>query len=58
MNLNDYVASIPDFPSEGILFRDITPLMADGPAFREACDQIIAYAKKIGAQVVAGPEAR
>ena len=58
MNLNDYVASIPDFPSKGILFRDITPLMADGPAFRYACDELTAYAKKIGAQVVAGPESR
>ena len=58
MNLRDYVASIPDFPQKGILFRDITPLMADGAAFKEACDQLIAYAKKIGAQVVAGPESR
>lgn len=58
MNLNDYVASIPDFPSKGILFRDITPLMADGPAFRYACDELTTYAKKIGAEVVAGPESR
>ena len=58
MNLNDYVASIPDFPSKGILFRDITPLMADGEAFRYACDELTAYAKKVGAEVVAGPESR
>ena len=58
MNLNDYVASIPDFPSKGILFRDITPLMADGEAFKYACDKLIDYAKKIGAEVVAGPESR
>lgn len=58
MNLNDYVAAIPDFPQEGILFRDITPLMADGKAFKYACDLIIEYAKKIGAEVVVGPEAR
>ena len=25
----DYIASIPDFPQEGVLFHDITPLMAD-----------------------------
>ena len=47
MNLNDYVASIPDFPQKGILFRDITPLMNDGPAFKEACDKLIEYAKEI-----------
>ncbi|MBR3251532.1 MAG: adenine phosphoribosyltransferase [Erysipelotrichaceae bacterium] len=58
MNLTDYVASIPDFPSKGILFRDITPLMADGEAFRYACDELTEYARKIGAEVVAGPESR
>lgn len=58
MNLNDYIASIPDFPQEGVLFRDITPLMDDGPAFKEACDRLIEYAKKIGAEIVVGPESR
>ena len=58
MNLKDYIASIPDFPKEGILFRDITPLMADGEAFQEACDQMIEFAKEVGAEVVAGPESR
>ena len=58
MSLKDYVASIPDFPQEGILFRDITPLMADGEAFHYACEELIDYAKKVGAQVVAGPESR
>ena len=58
MNLKDYVASIPDFPQEGILFRDITPLMAAGEAFHYACEELIDYAKKVGAQVVAGPESR
>lgn len=58
MNLNDYVASIPDFPIKGILFRDITPLMADGKAFKEACRLLTEYAKKVGAEVVVGPESR
>ena len=58
MNLKDYVASIPDFPQEGILFRDITPLMADGKAFREACSALIDFAKEVKAEVVAGPESR
>ena len=58
MNLKDYVASIPDFPSEGILFRDITPLMADGEAFKEACDFLIDYAKEKKADVIVGPESR
>ena len=58
MNFKDYIASIPDVPSEGILFRDITPLMADGEAFHAACEELITYAKKIGAELVAGPESR
>lgn len=58
MDLNKYIASIPDFPSKGILFRDITPLMQDGEAFRYACDQLIAFAKEKGAELVAGPESR
>lgn len=58
MNLYDYVASIPDFPQKGILFRDITPLMQDGPAFKQACDHLIDFAKEIGAEVVVGPESR
>lgn len=58
MNFKDYVASIPDFPVEGVLFRDITPLMNDGNAFHEACELLIEYAKKIEADLVVGPESR
>lgn len=58
MDLTNYVASIQDFPIEGILFRDITPVMQDGDAFKYACDELIKYAKEIGAEVVVGPESR
>lgn len=58
MNLKDYIADIEGFPREGVLFRDITPLMADGKAFHEACEQLIAYAKEVGADVIVGPESR
>ena len=58
MNFKDYIASIPDFPVEGVLFRDITPLMNDGNAFHEACELLIEYAKKIEADLVVGPESR
>lgn len=58
MNLKDYIATIPNFPSEGILFRDITPLMLEGKAFKQACDEMVAFAKKVGASVIVGPEAR
>ena len=58
MDLKKYIADVPDFPKEGILFRDITPLMADGEAFKFACDEIINFAKEIGANLVVGPESR
>lgn len=58
MNLKDYIASIPDYPSEGIIFRDISPLMADGQAYREATKQIVDYAKEKQIDMVVGPEAR
>lgn len=58
MNLYDYIGCIPDFPKQGILFRDVTPLMEDGEAFKYALDQLVDYAKKVKADVIVGPEAR
>lgn len=58
MNLKEYIADIPDFPQEGVLFRDITPLMADGKAFKEACEKLIEFARSVGAEVIVGPESR
>jgi adenine phosphoribosyltransferase len=58
MNLKDYVATIANYPKEGIMFRDITPLMGDGEAYKYACDKITEFAKSKGATVIVGPEAR
>lgn len=58
MNLKDYIASVQDFPIEGILFRDITPLMQNGEAFNEACNQIKDFACSVNANVIVGPESR
>ncbi|WP_061840976.1 adenine phosphoribosyltransferase [Tetragenococcus halophilus] len=58
MNLEDYIASIPDYPEEGVTFRDISPLMADGKAYREAVNKIVDYADKKQIDMVVGPEAR
>lgn len=58
MNLKEYIASIEDFPKEGILFRDITPLMLNGDAYKYACDQMVDFAKKQKATIIVGPEAR
>ncbi len=58
MNLKDYIAAVKDFPVEGILFRDITPLLASGVAFKKTCDEIADFAKSVEADVIAGPESR
>ena len=58
MDLKQFIADVPNFPKEGILFRDITPLMADGKAFKYACDELVKFAKEVGATVVVGPESR
>lgn len=58
LDLYKYVASIPDYPEKGIIFRDILPLMADGEAFKQATDEITAFARERQVDMVVGPEAR
>lgn len=58
MNFKDYVETVPNFPKEGIMFRDITPLIRDGEAFNACIDELANYGKKVNANVVIGPEAR
>ncbi|MEM1101835.1 MAG: adenine phosphoribosyltransferase [Pseudomonadota bacterium] len=56
--VKDYIRTIPDFPHEGIMFRDVTTLFADARGFRMAIDQLLhPYA---GAEIdkVVGLEAR
>ena len=45
MNLKDYIRSIPDYPKEGILFRDITTLIKNENAFAESIDQMVERSK-------------
>lgn len=58
VDLYKYVASIPNYPEEGIIFRDILPLMADGEAFKQATDEIVKFAREHNVDMVVGPEAR
>ena len=46
MNLEKYISIVPNWPKEGISFKDITTLMADGEAYKYATDQIVNYAKE------------
>ena len=57
-NYKDYIADVLDFPIEGILFRDITPLMANGEVFKQACAELTDFAKGLQIDVVVGPESR
>ena len=56
MDLREYIASIEGFPKEGIIFRDVTPLLADGDAFHDACERLIEFARRLEADVIVGPE--
>ncbi|GAA4147385.1 adenine phosphoribosyltransferase [Phytohabitans flavus] len=53
-----HIVDVPDFPKQGILFKDLTPLFSDGPAFREVVDGIVAHYGASSFDVVAGIEAR
>ena len=58
MNLKDYITIVPNWPKEGVQFKDISSLMNDGKAYKEATDQIVAYAKEKNIDLIVGPEAR
>ncbi|MBT2697938.1 adenine phosphoribosyltransferase [Bacillus sp. ISL-40] len=58
MDLKEFITIVPDWPKEGIKFKDITPLMNDGEAYKYATDQIVAYAKERQIDLIVGPEAR
>lgn len=58
MNLKEKIRVIPDFPETGIRFKDITPVLQNGEAFKYAIDQMAEFAGKQGAELIAGPEAR
>ncbi|HEY4035268.1 MAG TPA: adenine phosphoribosyltransferase [Ktedonobacteraceae bacterium] len=58
VRLEDRIRDIPDFPQKGVLFKDITPLLQDSAAFRDAMDRLAAHYKDAGIEVVVGVESR
>jgi adenine phosphoribosyltransferase len=58
LDLKSFVRDIPDFPKPGIMFRDITPLLASPQAFREAIHRIAGHFRGDGIQAVVAAEAR
>jgi len=58
MNLKSFIRDIPDFPKAGVIFRDITPLMADAKAFKFAVQEMIKPFKGTEFHKVAAIESR
>jgi adenine phosphoribosyltransferase len=56
--LTSLIRDIPDFPEPGVVFKDITPVLADGPAFTMLIDSLAAPFHDTGVSKVAGIEAR
>jgi len=52
------VRDVPDFPKPGIVFKDITPVLADPAALAEVVDRMVEFAMSVGAEAVAGIESR
>ncbi|MEE9521433.1 MAG: adenine phosphoribosyltransferase [candidate division NC10 bacterium] len=57
-DLKSKIRDVPDFPKPGVVFRDITPLLADAQAFRSALDLLGDRYQGQGVDVVVGVEAR
>jgi len=58
IDLKRYIRDVPDWPKEGILFRDITPLLINPAAFEAAVDALCADFMDAGVEYVAAVEAR
>lgn len=58
MDVKQFIRTIPDYPKDGILFRDITTLLSDPKGFRTAIDALVQLHQGAKFDVVAGIEAR
>lgn len=58
MDLQKYIRTIEDFPTEGISFKDVTTLLKDGDAFKYAIKAIADKLRELEVDIVVGPEAR
>ena len=58
MDLKESIRSIPDFPEKGVLFRDITTLLKDPEALRQAIEQMQAFLEELDFDLIVAPESR
>ncbi len=58
VDLREFIADVPDFPEPGIIFKDITPLLAHPAAFLQAVDEMAMPFLQMGVEIVVGIESR
>jgi adenine phosphoribosyltransferase len=58
VDLRALIRDIPDFPEPGVVFKDLTPLLADAVAFRQSIDELAAWAGPRAPDIILGAEAR
>lgn len=56
--VEDYIRSIPDFPEEGIIFRDVTSILQEADGLHLAIDEMIKLLDGVDFDVIAGAESR
>lgn len=57
-HIEDLIRDVPDFPKSGIIFKDVMPMLANGPAFRQAVDRLADATRDWKPDLVLGAEAR
>ncbi|MBV8060604.1 MAG: adenine phosphoribosyltransferase [Alphaproteobacteria bacterium] len=58
MDFKKHIRGVPDFPKPGILFYDIGTLLANGPVWRQAVDQMVERVRPLQPEVLIGIESR
>jgi adenine phosphoribosyltransferase len=60
MQYKDFITDVPNWPAEGVLFKDITPLLSDQKVFNSSVDDLIMLVEELGVEpdLIAGIESR
>ena len=58
MNIKEKIRTVPHWPVDGVMFRDITTLLQDGGAFKHVCDELYDRYKNMKVDLIVGIESR
>jgi adenine phosphoribosyltransferase len=58
MDLKPFIAAVQDWPIKGVSFKDVTPLLKNGPAFHDAIQSLVKIVNRYKPDVIVSPEAR